>query len=68
MKDITRFFIIVPTYSREMGYRNNVFGPYTTVDRARVVSDKVGPGEIVELPVRTLDEAIDLLSKEGYGA
>ena len=59
----TRFFLIVTTYSREMGYRKNISGPYTTYEDALEVSDSMEGGEVVELPARTLDEAIRILSE-----
>jgi len=59
------FYVIVPTYSREMGYRKNVFGPYSNWEKAQEVSDKVGPGEIVELPTGDISEAVRILEEEG---
>lgn len=61
----TRFFVIVPSYAREIGYKQNVFGPYSDFDKAQRVADVV-VGEIVELPVTTLDEAIRILNQGDY--
>lgn len=58
------WFAVTPTYSREMGYGKNVFGPYYTEPDAQGVVDKLEvPSEIVELSVNTLNEAITLLNR-----
>ena len=58
------FFLIVPTYSRELGYIRNVFGPYVSEEYAMKADDDVGPGEIDELPVNTLEEATEILNRK----
>jgi len=60
---MVNYFLVVPTYSRELGYIRNVFGPYVSEEYAMKADDDVGPGEIVELPVNTLSEAIEILNR-----
>ena len=61
------WYAIVPTYSEEIGYRRNVFGPYTSWEQAQDVVDKmdISPElvDIIELPTRDRREAISILEK-----
>lgn len=59
----TRFFVVAGTYFKEIGYRRNVFGPYSDEDKARRIAD-IAEGEVIELPVTTLEEAIEILEEE----
>lgn len=65
----TWFYVVVLTPDGETGYIGHVFGRgrfgFQTYDEAQVASDKLGPGEIVELPVHRLEEAVRML-QESY--
>ena len=61
---MTNYFLVVPTYSRELGYTRNVFGPYKTEEKVRQADDELGSnGEIIELETDTLSEAIEILNR-----
>jgi hypothetical protein len=55
--------VVVPVKEEELGFNRAVFGPYNSYDKALEISDKVGPGEIVELPTRDEVEAIKILEE-----
>ena len=57
------FYVIVETYDDFSGYRINLFGPFRTFEHAQEISDKVGPGEIVELDTRNQEEALDIIRR-----
>jgi len=62
--DRTWFYIVVPWESRESPLRKYTFGPYRTFEEALEESGRLGPGEIVELSTKDLEEAVEMLSRE----
>jgi len=57
-----KFYIIVPSYSKEVGYKKFTFGPYKTRSNALEISRELG-GEVAKLDADSLEEAIEMLNK-----
>jgi hypothetical protein len=57
------FYIVIPVREEELGFNRAIFGPYTTYDKVLEASDKVGPGEIIDLPTRDPEEAAKMLDE-----
>ena len=60
------WWVVIPTWTRELGYRKNCFGPYNYEQQAQALVDKMEmPADIIELPTDNRDEAVSILSGEG---
>jgi len=60
------YYVISPFEDKVSSLRKYVFGPYNTYDEALEISDRVG-GEIIPLPTKDKEEAIEMLDTAAAG-
>jgi len=58
-----KFYLIIPAYSKEIGYKKFTFGPYKNHREALRASKTLGSGIIVRLNTGNLEEAVKILDR-----